>query len=50
MKADALVWAGFMPRAVQTAVAGVISAVGSDHLDQALAEGLNSLDSIPVLP
>jgi DNA-binding CsgD family transcriptional regulator len=43
VRADALVWTGYMPRAVQTAVAGVISAVGSEHMDQALAEGLNLL-------
>lgn len=43
MNADGLAWNGFMPRAVRAAVGDVISAVGSDHMDKALADSLNRL-------
>lgn len=43
MGADVLAWNSMMPRAVQVAVEVVIPAVGSSHMDRALADGLNRL-------
>jgi len=43
VSADVLAWNGFMPAGVQAAIKVVIAAVGSAHMNQALAEGLNGL-------
>lgn len=46
MDADVLAWNGMMPRAVQVALDVVIPAVGSSHMNRALADGLNRLAKI----
>jgi DNA-binding CsgD family transcriptional regulator len=43
VRAYARAWNGSVPHDVRVALAGVISAVGSDHMNTALAEGLNRL-------
>jgi DNA-binding CsgD family transcriptional regulator len=46
MSTEVRAWTGFLPRAVQAAVEIVIPAVGSEHMNEALAEGLNRLARI----
>ena len=43
MSEDELTRNGFMPRSIQKAVGVVISAIGSEYMDRALADGLNRL-------
>ena len=43
VSADVLAWDGFVRSAVQAAIEVVVPAIGSAHMDRALAEGLNRL-------